>query len=188
MASSSTTIGFTQLQMKNELERRPSEPILAQGYVLRRAFESDLTSIAEVLTVSFQEAWDTFRVDEVLLANQDVPTTWVIEWNHTVVATASYQLKPTTTPKSGWVHYVGADPNHSGRGLGLAVVSQVLLEIFDAGHESALLTTDDFRLPAIRTYLKLGFEPDLIHESHFQRWQNVLDQLNSIEPGDRPVQ
>ena len=42
------------------------------------------------------------------------------------------------------------------------------------GRQRAFLSTDDFRLPAIRTYLKLGFEPYLVHENQRERWRKVL--------------
>lgn len=45
------------------------------------------------------------------------------------------------------------------------------------GLESAMLQTDDFRLPAIRTYLNLGFTPMIVHENQFARWVLVFAQL-----------
>ncbi len=39
------------------------------------------------------------------------------------------------------------------------------------------LCTDDWRLPAVKTYLNLGFEPEIIHESHPARWKAVFETL-----------
>jgi len=48
------------------------------------------------------------------------------------------------------------------------------------GKTEACLTTDDFRLPAVKIYLKLGFEPDLTRDGHKDRWDNIYRQ---IQPG-----
>ncbi|HHY83306.1 MAG TPA: hypothetical protein GX505_11630 [Clostridiales bacterium] len=41
------------------------------------------------------------------------------------------------------------------------------------GWTSAVLETDDFRLPAIKTYFRLGFQPKFTHESHPDRWDKI---------------
>ena len=42
-----------------------------------------------------------------------------------------------------------------------------------------MLQTDDFRLPAIRMYLKLGFTPvyEVEGEDHRARWSAVFERL-----------
>jgi mycothiol synthase len=42
------------------------------------------------------------------------------------------------------------------------------------GRRRAELRTDDFRVAAIKTYLKLGFEPLLVAENQRRRWRDVL--------------
>ncbi|MDR3689213.1 MAG: hypothetical protein P4L46_07535, partial [Fimbriimonas sp.] len=54
---------------------------------------------------------------------------------------------------------------------------QVVVEAAAAGKRDIRLTTDDFRLAAIQTYLNLGFEPDMWHESHPGRWAAILQEL-----------
>jgi mycothiol synthase len=46
-----------------------------------------------------------------------------------------------------------------------------------ANLDVAVLETDDWRLAAIRTYLRLGFEPDPVEEEHAARWRRVLKIL-----------
>jgi mycothiol synthase len=159
------------------LEAIPEPCPLPARYALREATEADGPALAGVLTRAFAEPWSVERVNEVLLAHPEVPTTFLIEHAGVPMATASFQLKPEEFPASGWVHYVGAEPAHAGRGLGAAVVVAVLRAARDAGKQDAMLTTDDPRLPAIRTYLKLGFEPDLWHPSHPERWQAIYAAL-----------
>ena len=47
---------------------------------------------------------------------------------------------------------------------------------------SVVLFTDDHRLAAIKTYLKLGFEPQMVHDSHPERWREVLAKLGWQAP------
>jgi len=64
---------------------------------------------------------------------------------------------------------------HRGRGLGTTVTVEVMRAARRVGRAGILLHTDDERLPAIRTYLKLGFEPDTEWEPSAKgRWEAVL--------------
>jgi mycothiol synthase len=68
-------------------------------------------------------------------------------------------------------------PEHQGKQLGLVLVLHVLDYFKKKGFREAILDTDDFRLPAIRTYLKLGFEPVYIGENHRRRWELIMHKL-----------
>ena len=46
------------------------------------------------------------------------------------------------------------------------------------GRSRAFLRTDDFRVPALKTYLRLAFEPVISHDSHPGRWRMILDELS----------
>jgi len=74
----------------------------------------------------------------------------------------------------GYVHYIGADFDYSGQKLGYEITAAVLRRLRDGGFDKAELTTDDFRLPAIKTYRSLGFVPDLDFDETMQgRWENI---------------
>ena len=144
---------------------------------VRPARPSDVPALAQVLTHAFEEVWREERVLDELLDHPDVPLTFVAVHGGQVVATASLQHK-SGYPDAGWVHWVGVTAECRGQGLGRAVVLAVLRAARDEGKTQAGLTTDDFRLSAIRTYLGLGFEPDPYHASHAERWNEVLRELN----------
>ena len=40
-----------------------------------------------------------------------------------------------------------------------------------------MLDTDDFRLPAIKNYLNLGFVPVYVGENHGERWRIIFKKL-----------
>ena len=77
----------------------------------------------------------------------------------------------------GYVHYVGVVPSALGLGLG-SVVSLAVLHAFAArGCRHAILSTDTFRLPAIKTYWKLGFRPWITDPTQPDRWRDVAEKL-----------
>jgi len=54
-----------------------------------------------------------------------------------------------------------------------------------AGYRHVYLKTDDWRLPAIKTYLKLGFLPFLFSPDMEGRWREVCGNLHWIVEIDR---
>jgi mycothiol synthase len=84
--------------------------------------------------------------------------------------------------------YAVVDPKERGKGIGKAMLCAALRASQRAGYAGMVLNTDDFRLPAIRTYLSVGFEPHRVSElNHAKRWQAVLGKLESTAPEESPV-
>lgn len=77
--------------------------------------------------------------------------------------------------KEGYVHMVSSKPEFRGRGLG-TLMNNIALDVFKSeGMQSAHLTTDDWRIPAIKSYLRAGFKPDTESEPDFAgRWQKIF--------------
>ena len=80
----------------------------------------------------------------------------------------------------GYVHMVAADPSVRGKGIGHVMLSFGLEIIEERGVDFTILTTDDWRLPAIKTYLDAKFVPVIYDEKDEQRerWAEVLKNLN----------
>jgi mycothiol synthase len=92
----------------------------------------------------------------------------------TVVATALATHSPTELhPFGAQLGWVAADPEHKGRKLGTVVSAAATARMLQAGYRRIYLQTDDFRLPAIKVYLDLGYEPLLYCEGMAERWQDV---------------
>lgn len=77
----------------------------------------------------------------------------------------------------GYLHYVGTQPGQVNRGLGTIVSLAALHKLRQEGRPWAMLNTDDFRIPAIFIYLRLGFRPLVTHESHRTRWPEIFRNL-----------
>ncbi len=166
----------TQLKMlRPNLDGLP-EVQLPSGVSVRQASLEDSVPLAAVLELAFAEGnWTPERVNRELLQSDDVDSTWVLERNGQIVATCSCQNKnrPGTL---GTLHWVAADPAASGMRLGYWACLVALQEFARTGYTACNLTTDDPRLPAIKTYFALGFEPENAAEDHPERWAKV--QMN----------
>ena len=104
-----------------------------------------------------------------------------INYKGRAVTTATAWYNKRWDQKTGYLHMVGVIPAHRGKGLGFKVSLAVLHQMVQEGRESAVLETDDFRLAAIKTYLKLGFKPQIIHENQIKRWKEILTNLGEIK-------
>ena len=87
----------------------------------------------------------------------------------------------------GGVHMVAALPECRGKGIGHFLIRRAVNILYARGFEEMGLTTDDFRLPAIKTYLDAGFRPYLWHDDESdmkKRWDDVISTLkyqNKVE-------
>ena len=148
-----------------------------EGYVLRTAGPEDAEGIAAVMASAFGPEWTAQRVREALLDAPDVKETYIVVHADLPVATASARLVPDRYPGSGYLHWVGSHAAHRGRRLG-ALVSLAALHYFrDAGCRDAVLETDPPRIPVIRTYLGLGFVPEMVDPEHDAVWREILAGL-----------
>jgi mycothiol synthase len=167
-----------QLRMRHPLKGPPGPiPALPTGYTLRVATAADEVALGVLLTEAFNVPWDIARVHKDLLDDPHVPVTFVIDCGDELVSTASFQYRPEVFERSGWVHWVGSTTRHAGKKLGQIVTMAVVHEGVRRGVPDIYLQTDDFRLPAIKSYLNCGFEPDAWHETHATRWTAVMKEL-----------
>ena len=100
-----------------------------------------------------------------------------ISKNGVPIATASAVEHPNY-PDEGWFRMVGVKSDARGLGVGKMIALATLYELRNRGYTSALLSTDDHRIPAISLYLSLGFQPIYTHESHQERWKKVYEEIS----------
>jgi len=76
--------------------------------------------------------------------------------------------------KEGLVHMVACKPEYRGRGLGHLLNDLAVRVLKQEGMQTGRLSTDDWRIPAIKSYLRHGFTPDLTTEEDYQdRWDKI---------------
>ncbi|MBO4422317.1 MAG: GNAT family N-acetyltransferase [Clostridia bacterium] len=79
--------------------------------------------------------------------------------------------------KEGYIHMVCCKERFRGRGIGTRLNAEAVRTLILSGMETAYLTTDDFRIPAIKSYLRAGFYPSIINEEHEKRWNDIYDVI-----------
>ncbi|MFN3730358.1 MAG: GNAT family N-acetyltransferase [Fimbriimonadaceae bacterium] len=168
-----------QLIMRHDLTEIPpmeSTP----PYIVRPLRSEDLSPLSQTITEAFEDpSWTEERCRSEFVANPSVPITFVaIHPVDGVVATSSCQV----LMGQPYVHMVAARSSHKGKGLGLAVVTHCLQWHRENGATEVFLSTDDHRLAAITTYLRLGFRPHLTAPEHELRWNRVLEAIASRRP------
>jgi mycothiol synthase len=87
------------------------------------------------------------------------------------IATATGMLKENG---AGYLHYICALPEARGTGVAAALVTHAMRHLYEKGASYVYLTTDDFRLGAIKTYLRLGLVPVIEDEEDEKRWSAVF--------------
>ena len=162
-----------------ELGDLPPAAPLPPGYTLRAAVPADHEQIAEVLSEAFADGWDAARVAEEFSRGNGVEAIYLVASPAGVVATAAAR-RDDRYPEAGYLHYVGARSRGRGRRLGEVVTRRVLVHFADSGLSQAVLETDDFRLPAVCTYLRLGFVPEPRAAGDAVRWSKVLRNLSRV--------
>ena len=79
--------------------------------------------------------------------------------------------------KEGYIHMVACREESRGKGYGTLLSKWALFILKKEGMESAYLTTDDWRIPAIKSYLGIGFVPDTSTQDFTERWNNIKKQI-----------
>ena len=158
----------------------PPQPVLPREYRLR-AFQPE--DDADYLTLMAQAGFDTF--DRNVLKQwlgRVIPGAFVVVVHRPfdrIVATAMGSHNPNRLhPRGSELGWVAASPAHTGKGLGKVVSAAATARLLGAGYRRIYLRTDDWRLPAIKVYLWLGYIPFLFAADMETRWEAVCENLN----------
>ncbi|MEX1018866.1 MAG: GNAT family N-acetyltransferase [Litorilinea sp.] len=153
---------------------------LAAGYRLRfyTAGQDDADYVALMVAAGFED-WTADRL--ILCQMTALPYGWYVavdERTDAIVATCMATHRPTPAhPYGGELGWVAAHPDHRGHKLGWTVCAAVTNRLRRAGYDNIYLKTDDFRAPAILTYLRMGYLPYLYAPDMAARWETICTQL-----------
>jgi mycothiol synthase len=149
---------------------------LPEGYALRTYRPGDEEAWLSILARSDFGAWDRARLDRMLASD---PAPLPCESIHFAtlddrpIASANCFVYPALEGPYSMLGWVAVDPDHRGRGLARCVCLGVMHYASRSGHTHMFLKTEDHRLPAIKTYLRLGFVADIMDDSQPQRWREI---------------
>jgi mycothiol synthase len=177
-----------QLCMKRPCLDGLPEITLPPGYTIRTSREGDGPHWARIIRESFANStFDESSFERIMMTNPAYRPDRIFfscGSDGLPCGTASAYRADSYGAGVGYIHYVGVCPMHAGKGLGALLSLAVLHQFRAEGLQSAVLQTDDFRLPAIKTYLKLGFLPLIVHENQPARWNDVFEKLGVPAPSE----
>lgn len=173
-----------QLRMRRALRDLPKLALPA-GYTLRCFGPDDVERWVDLLNANGElQTWTAEHAAPYFAPDSTMPLagSFFVEQDGVAVATAQLHLHPSgpfaPLPELGWV---AAHPAHRGRGVGSAVCLAVLHHAQQDEHQQIFLRTDDHRLPAIRTYLRLGFRPWPQDSDTAARWEAIRMTLRLVD-------
>ena len=176
-----------QLQMIRGSDTVPQIKTHKPGYLIRQGCHQDRRSFDQ----SFQTAFKKPSPFDKMMINQLPSGFWVAEHRPTgsVVASATAGIFPLAQHPIGHsLYWAFCHNSHRGTGIGQATIAAATEILADCTANYSYLSTDDFRLPAIDIYLKLGWKPLLFDAMQAQRWSNVFSNLNrKFDPSAWPV-
>ncbi len=171
---------------RRPLERLP-EVSLPPGYFLRSHMPGDAAHWVAIINRAFgTTGWTPDRFRDGMTGSpfyQPGRILFVCAPDGVPCATASAFRHDAFGERTGYLHMVGVRPDYAGLRLGYAVSLAALHRFRCEGCEEAVLHTDDHRLAALKTYLRLGFEPCIVHENQPARWAAVRRALGQPPPG-----
>ena len=172
-----------QLEMaRRDLEGIP-ELTLPAGYRLRPYQPGDEEAWGEIMTEAFTPYWNATRFRRLLLPHFGFKPERVIMLcrQDTPVGSASAFQWPGIPKDRGYIHMLGVKKEHCGLKLGFSLCVACLRRFKQEGFRSAMLQTEDYRIPAIKHYLRLGFKPVLVNEDQRAKWAQVLERIGDPE-------
>ncbi len=153
---------------------------LPEGYLLRNFQSEDKESYINLMKSAGFNEWNNNNFNSVI--EKVIPNgLFFIEHieSSEIVGTTVGSNNPTKYfPNGGELGWVAVNPSHYGKGLGRIVCAAVTKRFLELGYREIYLLTDDFRLPAIKIYLKLGYIPLYHLPDMKQRWKNIFKKLN----------
>lgn len=150
------------------------------GYHIRTYQQGDAALWARIMDSVFVDKGRTPKdtyVDVISQPNFDPNGFFFVIHKGVQIGTACAWQRWNCDKPSGYIDMLAVLPEHTGLKLGKWLTVSILHYFKERDIEHVTLDTDDFRLPAIKNYLNLGFVPDYLRENHVLRWENIFEKL-----------
>jgi len=150
-----------------------------RGYSIRTFRDSDRDGWISLMRASGFDSWGQESVKRAVSAALPEGIYFAVhDASGELVGTAMAGHAPTELhPFGGELGWVGVSPAHRGKRLSTLLCFEVVQRFLRAGYREIYLQTDDWRLPAIKTYVNLGFVPLLCSSEMEERWRLAARNL-----------
>lgn len=164
------------MNRSNLLDLPPIE--LPPGYAIRSFNDGDEQLLVPIFQECFDPGWSAERVIKTFVEDACwSPVRMAVLVHGDEVVGTSTAWESSQRRGHGMVHYVAVASPHRGKKLGRMIVIRTLELLETMGYPDAWLSTDDWRLAAIKVYLSLGFWPVNSNKTDPERWEIVRHKL-----------
>ncbi len=174
----------SQLKMKRlyQVADRFDIPILKEGFSLIRYKSGFEQQWVDLLNESGEFGfWDVPKLSGAILSTLLPEGGVLVAKNDKLVSCSAVCLKEKFAPLAILLNVVVL-PEYRGQGIAKVIISESNAVCHRQGIPGIILYTDNFRLTAIRSYLALGFRPDLGASSDAEkRWDQVFMELGNYK-------
>tara|TARA_B100001245_G_scaffold69425_1_gene48805 strand:+ start:1220 stop:1837 length:618 start_codon:yes stop_codon:yes gene_type:complete len=182
----------TQLLMElnlNEFIKNNQIIKLSKKYSLNEySKDLDKTWIELLCMGEFDGEWNENTFNEFISPIERQKGSKVILENNTAIAATFASAVIYENKEIGRLDFVVTHPDHRKKGLGKNICIAVINHFIEKKYEKVILQTDDWRIPAIAVYLKLGFKPVFTTKELEKRWNEIMNTyfidliIKSIKP------
>ncbi len=166
-----------RMHRKLHADERLPLPILAESYRLRTYQTGDEEAWLDLLNASAEfGAWNRDRLQREIVSTL-LPDGGIFAVHEgRLIGCASVCFMKEYSPHA-ILMYVALLPEHRGKGLGQALVWQTLRVSQREKYPAMILHTENHRYAAVRSYVQLGFLPQLAEGVADQRqWADMLSK------------
>ena len=86
-------------------------------------------------------------------------------------------LATSDYPFGGRIDWLATDPEHRKRGLANICARSATRRLIESGYENIWVTTDDWRIEALKIFMGIGFRP-VVSAENKKRWRRIHETLN----------
>ena len=155
--------------------------VVPEDYEIRTYRSGDEDAWARIMNTGVGEHWNVGKARQELTGRPRFDPNGLflaVSDGEPVGSACAWRSSPDETGEAT-VHMLCVLPEARGNNLGYVLSLHVLHYFRERGISPVSLSTDDHRIPAIRTYLKLGFEPVYFDDSHVERWERVRRKIEA---------
>ena len=159
------------------------EIVFPEGYGVRALQPGEEVLYSVAALGSFVDTVDAEHYEKHMRNNGVSPrSVLLLTWHDPAVPDAPEVICGTATAQirdeRPYLHCVAIREEHRGKGLSFPLNASVLKLHEQRGRtDGCFLTTDDWRIPAICVYLRLGFLPVLWSDDAEARWTAIFEKL-----------
>ena len=177
-----------QLLMRYPGRSSPPPVEIPVRYQLRTYMEGDVPGWVALFNANGQLGeWDAAKVRGELDGSVVAGMQFFVVDGEDPVAMASVHNKVMQEEECWMIGWVATHPEHLGNRLGAHATMAAVRAALTLPERPVVLLTDDFRLPAIRVYLKLGFVPTYDHPTYPGRWNEVFARVGEAYAQYNPL-